>query len=209
MQRPACYYLYLCYLTGLIGFMFPFYPNFPSLTPMNLWMSVVIMLYFHPEWTWKSVAIVFLGFAGGWFAEMLGVNEGFIFGQYQYGSSMGFQVWSTPIVAGVLWLILNYGTTTLMMQAFPKQNWFIKSILGALLMLSLDILIEPVAIHYGFWIWAGGAVPLQNYIGWFGVGFLLQSITHLLHPSFNNRVAIELLLLQFIFFGVLNFYLAW
>ena len=209
MQRSACYYLYLCYFTGLVGFMYPFYPNFPSLTPMNLWMSVTIMLFFHPQWTWHSVVIVLASFGGGWFAEMLGVNTGLIFGHYRYGTAMGFQILNTPIVAGTLWLILNYATTTLLMQAFPTRHWLQRAFIGALLMLSLDILIEPIAIHYGFWIWDGNIVPLQNYIGWFFVGFLLQVFAHKLQPNFNNRVAIELLILQFLFFGVLNFYLAW
>ena len=204
-HNGAFYYLCLCYLTGLIGFIWPFYPNFPSLTPLNLMMTLVIMLSFHPEWTWRSMAMIAISYGLGFAAEAIGVNTGLVFGRYEYESAMGFQLFHTPIMAGVLWLILNYGTTALLSQGFSSLSIFYKSIIGALLMLSLDILIEPVAIHYKFWHWADVAVPIQNYIGWFCIGFVMQLLSHTLQPKLNSRIAIEILILQFAFFGILNF----
>ncbi|MCB1155806.1 carotenoid biosynthesis protein, partial [bacterium] len=72
------------------------------------------------------------------------------------------------------------------------------------LMVLLDIFIEPVAIRYDFWSWAGGAPPLQNYVGWFLVSLPLLSLFALIQAGQRNKVALVLLALQFIFFITLN-----
>ena len=76
--------------------------------------------------------------------------------------------------------------------------------MGAAILLILDIVIEPVAIHYNFWTWADVAVPLKNYIAWFLIALTMQLFFNLVAGNSKNKVAIALLLLQFGFFGFLN-----
>ena len=71
-------------------------------------------------------------------------------------------------------------------------------------MVSLDVLIEPVAIKLDFWRWQENVVPFQNYIGWYGVGFLILALYFYFLPKYENRLAELLLLLQFVFFGIFN-----
>jgi putative membrane protein len=80
--------------------------------------------------------------------------------------------------------------------------------MSALLMVGLDVLIEPIAIELDFWTWAGGYVPFQNYVGWFVIAFVLQFAFHKAIPKdMTNHVAVILFGLQILFFGLLNLFL--
>jgi len=65
-------------------------------------------------------------------------------------------------------------------------------------------LIEPVAMAYDFWDWTNDIVPLQNYIAWYMIAFVLLVCFYKLEIAIKNKVAVALLVLQFLFFGILN-----
>ena len=78
-----------------------------------------------------------------------------------------------------------------------------------MLMVGLDFLIEPVAISLDFWSWEYDIIPLQNYIGWFVIAFILQLIfLNVLDKAEKNIVAVSLFGWQIMFFGVLNLFLS-
>jgi uncharacterized membrane protein len=43
--------------------------------------------------------------------------------------------------------------------------------MAALLMVALDVLIEPVAVALDFWQWENAVIPIQNFVMWFANGF--------------------------------------
>ena len=49
---------------------------------------------------------MFLGFG----VEVIGVETGLLFGDYEYGSGLGPKVLKVPMLMGVLWWILLLGT---------------------------------------------------------------------------------------------------
>jgi len=64
---------------------------------------------------------------------------------------------------------------------------------------------EPVAIKLGYWKWLGnGAIPMLNYISWFGVSAVLMLVFRLLSFEKTNQFAVNLLLIQFMFFLILR-----
>jgi putative membrane protein len=71
-------------------------------------------------------------------------------------------------------------------------------------MIALDFLIEPIAMKLDFWQWKNNAVPLQNYIAWFVSSFILFFIFRTLNGRIENKFAKVILLIQFLFFGILN-----
>ncbi|MEZ4937258.1 MAG: carotenoid biosynthesis protein [Crocinitomicaceae bacterium] len=108
----------------------------------------------------------------GFCAEMIGVNTGYLFGEYTYSDSLGIKILETPLIIGILWLSLSIG-----IQSFFKHFNLSKSaniLLGSLFMLLFDALLEPVAIAYNLWSWQEGTPPLFNYICWFVLAFLMQ-----------------------------------
>lgn len=158
-------FMMLVHVSGMIGVMTSYRSFFVNLTAVNLILTFLLMVYFHEEkrrsfWIYM-VGIALLGFA----VEVIGVNTGFPFGEYRYGFPFGPQMWGTPPVIGLNWFVLTYGFAFLMRNA--KTNRIIKALIVGALVTSLDVIIEPVAIHLDYWTWTAEHVPIQNYVTWF------------------------------------------
>ena len=134
--------------------------DFLSLTPLNLLVNLFLLLINHQNGT-KIQWVIFAFIAiFGFFVEVVGVNTGYIFGDYVYQSTLGWKLFNTPLIIGINWLILSY-SVVYTFSRFIKQKIII-AFLGACVLLLLDILIEPVAMNYGFWTWDNNMVPLKN-----------------------------------------------
>ncbi|HYG53097.1 MAG TPA: carotenoid biosynthesis protein, partial [Flavobacteriales bacterium] len=72
------------------------------------------------------------------------------------------------------------------------------------LMLLLDIALEPIAFQYNYWQWDFKTVPLQNYVAWWLVSFimLLGVFSFLKNP--RNRMGYWVYVVQLAFFSLLN-----
>ena len=176
---------------------------FQALTPFNLLATFAVALHFEKEKNAKYFLFIAITFLVGFFVEVLGVSTGAIFGEYTYGKTLGFKWLNVPLVIGLNWVILIHCT-----RHFAEKftsNILLLSIIGAALMVGLDVLIEPVAIRFDFWSWQESSIPIQNYLAWFIVSFLLHLTFKKLMPTSNNPLAIRLLYIEIAFFAVLNF----
>ena len=202
--------LIIWYIVGILALWFQIHPDFILLTPLNLLLSVLIVWYNHPKWSKSVVFILFLCYVVGFFVEMIGTQTGLLFGAYTYGQTLGPKIGETPLFMGVNWAMLVYLVAAMGNHHFPKQHVFVKAALGASLMTFLDLFIEPVAIKLDFWEWTAGGInsflvaPLQNYLVWWGLSFLLIMIFHLFVKPFQNKVAEALYWILFIFFFIIN-----
>jgi bisanhydrobacterioruberin hydratase len=75
---------------------------------------------------------------------------------------------------------------------------------GAAIMTLLDLLIEQVCQQLDFWHWENGAAPIRNYVAWFVISFFFQLMGQQMRLTRQNPLALILLILQFVFFLVLN-----
>ncbi len=197
--------LLILYLVGIVGITQNVHPEFILLTPLNLLLSFLIVIAFHPyKKDYKFSLFLIFSYLVGFGAELYGVQTGLLFGEYAYGRVLGPKIWGTPLIIGVNWMLLCYATGVTTNHIFPKTAWFLKGIIAALLMVGLDILIEPVAIRYDFWSWAQGEPPLQNYLGWFLVSLPLLLTFVKMYGTLRNKVALALFVLQILFFAMLN-----
>jgi bisanhydrobacterioruberin hydratase len=196
-------YLGIIYMVGIVGILLPIHPEFIRLTPLNLIVSLATVLYFHPSWSRNTFIALGICFSGGFLAEVFGVQTGLLFGEYYYEDVLGFKLWETPLMIGVNWMLLAYCCGVSVNMLLPKAKWPTKGFLAAILMVLLDLLLEPVAIQYNFWEWPAQQVPLQNYLGWFIVAWPLLSIFVALQGQIRNKVAVALLVMQFVFFAIL------
>ena len=193
-------FLIVLYAAGLIGMHLPATAVlFTTLVPLTLWFTAFICVVYFPKPSLQ--AYVFLGMVAvaAWFLEVQGVRTGLIFGEYTYGKTLGFQLLKVPITIGLNWLVLLLATNALV------EEWNIvgkvsKAAIGAGLMTALDFLIEPVAVHFDFWTWAGIQVPAQNFVAWWMASFLF----HLAYQNtpFPAKSSLFRLIaaLQFLFF---------
>ena len=192
--------IWLFHVSGIIGILYGNSDWFISATPLNLSINFILLLLncnghklFFP--------MVIIGFLTGMITEILGVQFGWIFGDYQYLDALGYKVLGVPVLIGVNWALLSVITGAIAQQFY--ENIIMRIIIGVALMLFLDLLIEPIAPMLDFWVFEGGEAPLQNYIGWAAVAFFLQFIFHFFKISVEGWFPHQLYLLQIIFFTVL------
>ena len=85
--------LIIFHMVGIGGVLLANPIEFLRLTPLNLLLTLVIILINHQEW--KFVWVFVVTYLVGFFVEVLGVNTGFPFGEYEYGSVLGPKVFET------------------------------------------------------------------------------------------------------------------
>lgn len=192
------------YGVGIAGILLPIHKDFILLTPFNLLLSLSLVLANHTGQLVKTIWLLFICYLWGWFIEMLGVNTGLIFGSYEYGEVLGPKIWGTPLMIGVNWALLIYCAGCWTNWLLTGLHWLAKALFTAVLMVLLDLLIEPVAIHYSFWTWENEVIPTQNYIAWFFVALPLAGLFILLFPKTTNIVARALFIFQVLFFLILG-----
>jgi len=125
-----------------------------------------------------------------------------IFGEYQYGAVLGFQVFEVPLIIGLNWFMLSYAIGA-MVNRYVR---IAKPLIAAVLMVILDVIIEPVAVKLDYWSWVGDSIPLQNYLGWFVISLIIQFSFQQLLPQTHSKIAIPLILSQIGYFiGILLF----
>jgi len=202
-QRIAFFLLIAMHTAGVLGLYFEeSRALFQSLTPFNLLLTAAIIFHFEEGKNIKYFMFIIFTFLLGFFIEVAGVKTGAIFGEYAYGSTLGFKLFDVPLIIGLNWAILIYITGIFSNKL--SSNLWLRCTLGATMMVVLDLLIEPVAIRFDFWQWAGSIIPVQNYLSWFLVAFLLHFIFQKLDFSKNNPLAIKLLIIEVAFFVSLN-----
>ncbi len=189
----------LAYTAGVIGLQLPMLaPFFEPISPLNLAVSLALLLFYHQDWRPTFVVFAFLAMLVGYGVEVVGVHTGLIFGQYEYGPGLGPHVWGVPPVIGLNWLMLAYccGSVTDKLQ-IPVA---LKVLTAATMMVLLDYCIEPVAVRLDFWTWFGQPIPAQNYWAWWIISLVLFSVWFSLPFRKDNRLAPWLLGFQALFF---------
>ncbi len=194
--------LTIIYAVGLAGIVYP--PTRAltvSLTPVNLLLCAIVLLYFETQpkvnfWI-AGLLIAALGFAVEW----VGITTGFPFGAYHYEETLGFKLAGVPVMIGLNWFILIYCTQSI---GF-RLSAFTSATLGASLMMGYDFLLEPFAIRFDLWEWHQEEVPLQNYLAWWAIAFGLHLLFRQLAGKRKNPLAIAVLTLQSLFFFFLLF----
>lgn len=194
----------LTYAVGIAGLSLPATrPLFILLTPVHLLLTLGLLLAAErtgqsarPWGTWLLIAAL------GYGVEVVGVNTGLIFGQYHYGDTWGPQLLHTPLMIGGNWLLLVVAASALL------RSWGASGMahtLGvALLLVGLDVVMEPVAMALGMWYWPRGHIPLQNYLGWGATALGLAALYRLRRPAPENPLAGWLLGWQLLFFACLR-----
>lgn len=192
------------HIAGAIGLAIPVSRDFfQVLTPFNLLATAAIVFHFEEKKTTNYIVLIIATLLAGYAVEVVGVHTGVIFGEYSYGATLGIKLFNVPLAIGLNWGILIYasGLTTDKLP-IPKV---LKALTGAIIMVGLDFLIEPVAIKLDFWSWTLESIPFRNYLAWFLISFILHLFYQFLPFSKNNPLAIRLLCIQALFFLILNF----
>lgn len=218
----------LFHVCGLAGILFGNREWFLQLTWLNLLLMTLLII-----WTQDSRSLSFWIFAlvcmtAGFLFECVGVNTGWMFGQYTYGKYLGIKYFGVPVMIGLQWFLITYisGQTLYcfyegIFLSFKESETVRYSHSGrimnagivvdaALLATFFDWIIEPVAVKLGYWHWLNvDAAPVSNYISWFVISCLFQYLFNNCRDTFNkpNHFAVHLFFIQILFFVSLRLFL--
>lgn len=194
--------LVVVHVAGIIGLQTEYKDLFLMCTPINLVLSIGLLFWNHNDFSKSFFIFSVLTFLTGYFVEVAGVKTGMIFGHYSYGKTLGFKLLNVPVIIGINWLMLIYIVGVI----FNKLNvpGVLKSLFGAVVLTTLDFFIEVVAIKYDFWKWSNYTPPIQNFVAWFIVSFLLLLLFNTMNFSKNNKLAQGLFIIQLVFFVTLS-----
>ena len=210
----------LFHFSAIIGLLFTDYRDFfIDNTPLNLIISMLLVFYTHQKID-KSLWLFFIAcIFAGLFYEIIGINTGFLFGDYEYSSVMGHKIWGVPVLLGILWFTTMYCVGALTYQVCDwlklKYNFTISNkleihvlaIIASFTAVFLDLFLEPVAIKLNFWQWFPyGEIPIYNYICWFFGSLILQYLFVNLNFNKRNKFAVYLFTIQLIFFITISLF---
>jgi putative membrane protein len=196
--------IWLVTISGIIGILLGKGDWFLPKTPANLLLGAALLYWnFPPKNGWKSVAIWSVAFLSGFTAEALGVNYGLFFGDYHYGNNLGPKVLGVPLTIGINWVVLTFSAAYLSRKLTANRHF--AALLGATMMVALDFLIEPLAPVFDFWHWDIGYAPLQNFVSWFVLAWLLQYLVRQEVPEKESSLPLHHFASQVVFFGIFFF----
>jgi uncharacterized membrane protein len=138
---------------------------------------------------WKRALILwaFISFITVAF-ESIGVLTGVIYGPYHYTDQLGFKLFNlVPLLIPVAWFMVMAPALVMaetILNDLPlsglAKNLSIAA-LGALIMTSWDVTMDPIMVKAGHWVWdikgAFFGIPLQNYWGWWLTSFVALSLS--------------------------------
>jgi uncharacterized membrane protein len=194
----------ILYTVGIFVLLNDWIPKFELLTPINLLISL-FFIYIYSTKDKNVIQYFIITFVLGFLIEVLGVRTGIIFGSYQYGKTLGLRLWNVPLIMGVNWIITTYSVGVFFNTFFNKLNNISKVVLAAIMLTSIDYCIEPVAMHLDFWQWKNNAIPLNNYLGWFLFSTVIMWYFFKNLSNEKNKISEIVLLMQILFFVILNF----
>jgi putative membrane protein len=186
-------------VSALIGMALGYEDWFIPKTPLNLMIGFVLLVWNTAFDSWKVILGFAIAFIVGMTMEILGVSTGKIFGNYAYGANLGSKLLDVPYMIGLYWVVLVV-ITSFIARKFSNSLILVSSI-GAGLMVILDLFIEQMAPRFDFWKFEQHPVPLENYIAWFVIAFILHiCVKHLVTQS-SSRFSLHLYLSQLSFFA--------
>ena len=200
--RAAQFIVVLFHVTGFVGLALSHDPAFyQRFTPLTLLLTLALLVAFQSQ---RNAAFWIFGLSVsglGFLAEFVGVNTGQIFGNYHYGQTLGWQYEGVPPLIGLNWLIVTYLAG--MLARYLPGSPLLRLLAGALLMLLLDMCLEPVAGRFDFWHWNADIIPLRNFRDWFILACVLQYLFQRANfVKYNPLVPLVYLVQLLFFFGL-------
>jgi putative membrane protein len=213
----------LFHAIGLVGILFFNRTFFVRTTALNLLLMFFLLVYTQQKPLKHFIILLVICISVGIIAEIIGTQTGILFGDYKYGNVLGPTMQGVPLIIGINWFSIIYccgvciysllaniidKLTVELGGVKPKLKAMSVIIDSATLAVFFDWIMEPVAVKLGYWQWLGsGEVPIYNYFCWFIISVLLLIVFHFAQFNKHNKFAVNLLLIQAMFFLLLRTFL--
>ena len=204
--RLSIFFLWLINFSGFFGILSEQNGFFLSTTPYVLSLTLLLLILNHDLSDKKSIIGLMLIFLFGLIVEILGVNYGLFFGEYSYGANLGPKIYEVPYVIGFNWVLLIIATGSISDKLIKGKEIY-KILFGSFLMVLVDLLIEKSAPKLDFWEFLISPVPFSNYLRWFIFSLCFQYIFFKTVKTKEYNLSSNILVIQFLFFGMLAVFL--
>lgn len=204
--RMSIFFLWLINISGFFGMLSDQNEFFLSTTPYVLSLTLLLLILNNDLSNKKSKTGLMLIFLFGLIVELLGVNYGLFFGDYSYGANLGSKIYGVPYVIGFNWVLLIIATGSVSDKLIKGKEIY-KIIFASFLMVLIDLLMEKSAPKLDFWEFVISPVPFSNYLWWFIFSLCFQYIFFKTIKTKEYILSSNILVIQFIFFGMLAVFL--
>lgn len=197
--------IYILFLVGAILHPIPMFRNFMiKLTPFTLILTTAIVLI--NIMNEKKIILWFLiVFIITMIIEIMGVKTKMIFGNYNYGSTLGIKIFEVPIIIGFNWVLVILGAIQIISKITTNKLFLI--LFSSILTVLFDLILEPIAIKLNYWNWYKNIIPLQNYLAWFIVSSICVITFIKLNINLRNDLPAKYFITQFLFFLILSIFI--
>ena len=189
---------------NIIGAFLLFFPELTeyvlSLTPFNILLMGIMVFWANNDRSFNFIKTATVVFFLGLVLEILGVNSKLIFGEYFYGKTLGYKIFNTPVIMGLNWVTLSIASYGIASYVFKPTALI--TVFASLIMVMTDYIIEPIAPLLDLWYWEGGSVPAQNYVAWFIISLVIQTLFVRAQIKINIKLSLALLFSQILFFVI-------
>ena len=195
----------LAALTVLLQIAYPLTPDdrlagLTVVTVVAFFLASVVHAAVHrgPGWAAAYTAITV---GTGLVAEAVGTATGLPFGDYFYADSLGWKLLGVPVVVPLAWAMMAYPCLLAAQRLAARP--VTAALVGAWLLASWDLFLDPQMVEAGHWTWAdpvpalpgSPGVPISNYLGWLLVAALMMAALQALpRRTADDRVPTALLL---------------
>jgi putative membrane protein len=129
----------------------------------------------------RALQLLALVFIVSLLFESVGVATGWVYGPYHYTDQLGLKFLGlVPYLIPAAWFMMSYPSFVIADRLVPTgwtltragrwQRILAVAAVGGLVMTAWDLIMDPVMVAGGNWVWdKGGAyfgIPLQNFWGW-------------------------------------------
>ncbi|MEP7286664.1 MAG: carotenoid biosynthesis protein [Chloroflexota bacterium] len=156
---------------------------------IGVYICFIACLWHAKGQSWYRVAEILFAAVYGLLLEILTIKQ---FSSYHYGHFL-IMIFDTPLAVALGWAAIIYST----MEFADRLDMpdYVRPILGALLALNVDIVLDPVAGRMGMWTWTQlgpndqwFGVPWGNFFGWFVVILSYSGLLRILRRWQTNQI---------------------
>lgn len=203
--------------------------NDPSFTSLFMFSLAVTWVALHAAWTltyFRGAIFILLASLTGLIFEIIGMKYGSVFGGGRYVYQMNHQstFFDVPLLiplcwAGLIYTGYNIVSSFLVWINKDKPNKHrndtvflpLLILLDGLVVVAIDLILDPLQVKAGSWIWLKGGtyydIPIQNFVDWFAVTVISMGIFRVFEyfsPQKPIRMDKSIFLMPVIGYGILG-----
>lgn len=182
------------------GFFVATFPVKPELAHVS---SIFVLFMAAPSYLalcrwvgWKQGVLVLAALAAyAVVVEFIAVKTGLPYGEFEHFDKIGYRLF------GVVPWTVPFAWTPLVLASYAlaarwTQSTLARLLVSALLLVAIDLLLDPGAVAQKFWLYSRDGVlgigplgyrfydvPLSNFLGWFLTGILASAVLHRSLPA--------------------------